>query len=65
MNLGTYLSRSARYWPKAPALVCGDRSWTFADLDRATDRLADALTARGLGPGDAVASLAWNRGELV
>ncbi|MFD7992994.1 class I adenylate-forming enzyme family protein [Streptomyces mexicanus] len=65
MNLGTYLSRSARYWPKAPALVCGDRSWTFADLDRATDRLADALTARGLGPGDAVACLAWNRGELV
>ncbi|GHB54130.1 ligase [Streptomyces viridiviolaceus] len=65
MNLGTYLSRSARYWPQAPALVCGDRSWTFAELDRATDRLASALSARGLRPGDAVASLAWNRGELV
>ncbi|MER6144975.1 AMP-binding protein [Streptomyces sparsogenes] len=65
MNLGTYLSRSARYWPQAPALVCGDRSWTFADLDRATNRLASALAARGLRPGDAVASLAWNRGELV
>ncbi|MFF1510952.1 class I adenylate-forming enzyme family protein [Streptomyces sp. NPDC058326] len=65
MNLGTYLSRSARYWPQAPALVCGDRSWTFSGLDRATDRLASALSARGLRPGDAVASLAWNRGELV
>ncbi|MFH9083699.1 AMP-binding protein [Streptomyces sp. NPDC017673] len=65
MNLGTYLSRSARYWPQAPALVCGDRSWSFGELDRATNRLASALTARGLGPGDAVASLAWNRGELV
>jgi acyl-CoA synthetase (AMP-forming)/AMP-acid ligase II len=65
MNLGTYLSRSARYWPDAPALVCGDRSWTFTELDRATDRLASALAARGLRPGDAVASLAWNRGELV
>ncbi|MFF7774906.1 class I adenylate-forming enzyme family protein [Streptomyces tanashiensis] len=65
MNLGTYLSRSARYWPQAPALVCGDRSWTFSELDRATDRLASALSARGLRPGDAVASLAWNRGELV
>lgn len=65
MNLGTYLARSARYWPQAPALVCGDRSWTFRELDRAADRLASALTARGLRPGDAVASLAWNRGELV
>ncbi|MEE1742784.1 AMP-binding protein [Streptomyces sp. BE147] len=65
MNLGTYLSRSARYWPQAPALVCGDRSWTFGELDRATSRLASALSARNLRPGDAVASLAWNRGELV
>ncbi|SEB79069.1 Acyl-CoA synthetase (AMP-forming)/AMP-acid ligase II [Streptomyces misionensis] len=65
MNLGSYLSRSARYWPQAPALVCEDRLWSFTDLDRAANRLASALTARGLGPGDAVASLAWNRGELV
>ncbi|CAM5709963.1 Long-chain fatty acid--CoA ligase OS=Streptomyces tendae OX=1932 GN=F3L20_18800 PE=4 SV=1 [Streptomyces tendae] len=65
MNLGTYLTRSARYWPDAPALVCGHRSWTFAELDRAIARLASALSARGLRPGDAVASLAWNRGELV
>ncbi|MET7360478.1 AMP-binding protein [Streptomyces sp. NPDC005562] len=65
MNLGIYLSRSARYWPQAPALVCGERSWTFTDLDRAANRLASALSARGLRPGDAVASLAWNRGELV
>ncbi|MFE1954487.1 AMP-binding protein [Streptomyces sp. NPDC059524] len=65
MNLGTYLTRSARYWPDATALVCGERTWTFAELDRATDRLAAALLARGLRPGDAVASLAWNRGELV
>ncbi|GGV19112.1 ligase [Streptomyces litmocidini] len=65
MNLGTYLSRSARYWPRSPALVCGDRSWNFSELDQAANRLASALTARGLRPGDAVASLAWNRGELV
>ncbi|MFH9677531.1 AMP-binding protein [Streptomyces sp. NPDC017405] len=59
------MSGSARYWSDAPALVCGDRSWTFTELDRATDRLVSALAARGLRPGDAVASLAWNRGELV
>ncbi|MCB5906184.1 AMP-binding protein [Streptomyces pinistramenti] len=65
MNLGTYLTRSARYWPDATALVCGERSWTYPELDGATDRLASALLARGLRPCDAVASLAWNRGELV
>ncbi|MGZ2356731.1 AMP-binding protein [Streptomyces sp. 372A] len=65
MNLGTYLSRSARYWPEAPALVCGERSWSFAELESSANRLASALAARGLRPGDVVASVAWNRGELV
>ncbi|MFG2518354.1 AMP-binding protein [Streptomyces sp. NPDC048527] len=65
MNLGTYLSRSARYWPDATALVCGDRAWTYPRLDSETNRLASAFIARGLRPGDAVASLAWNRGKLV
>ncbi|WP_327435507.1 class I adenylate-forming enzyme family protein [Streptomyces sp. NBC_01201] len=65
MNLGTYLSRSARYWPQDPALVSGDRTWTFAGLERSANALASALAARGLHPGDAVASVAWNRGELV
>ncbi|MGW6305272.1 class I adenylate-forming enzyme family protein [Streptomyces niveus] len=65
MNLGSYLARSARYWPEDTALVCGDRTWTFEQFDRATNRLASALISRGLRTGDAVASLAWNRGELV
>ncbi|WP_405483755.1 class I adenylate-forming enzyme family protein [Streptomyces sp. NBC_00009] len=65
MNLGTYLSRSARYWPDTTALVCGERTWTYSRLDSETNRLASALISRGLRPGDAVASLAWNRGELV
>ncbi|MFJ6775017.1 AMP-binding protein [Kitasatospora sp. NPDC091257] len=65
MNLGVYLTRSARYWPDEPALVCSDRRWTFRQLEEEANRLARALLARGLGPGDAVASLAWNRGELI
>ncbi|WP_224281734.1 AMP-binding protein [Streptomyces sp. LS1784] len=65
MNLGAYLTRSARYWPDQPAVICGERSWTFAELEADANRLASALLARGLGPGDAVASLAWNRGELI
>ncbi len=65
MNLGVYLTRSARHWPDEPALVCEGRRWTFRELEEDANRLAAALLARGLGPGDAVASLAWNRGELV
>ncbi|GGS63022.1 AMP-binding protein [Streptomyces griseoviridis] len=65
MNLGIYLTRSARHWPEHPALVCGDRTWSYARLEERADRLAAALVARGIGPDDAVASLAWNRGELV
>ncbi|MFB7712475.1 class I adenylate-forming enzyme family protein [Streptomyces sp. NPDC056105] len=65
MNLGIYLTRSARYWPQAPVLVCQSRSWNYRELERSTNRLASALASRGLRPGDAVASLAWNRGELV
>lgn len=65
MNLGTYLTRSARYWPAETALVCGERTWSYRQLERGANQLAAALIDRGLRPGDAVASLAWNRGELV
>ncbi|APY90119.1 AMP-dependent synthetase [Streptomyces alfalfae] len=65
MNLGTYLTRSARHWPAHPALVCGDQTWSYDRLETAANRLASALRRRGLRPGEAVASLAWNRAELV
>ena len=49
--------RWARIAPDRPALRLlrhdGEyREWTFAELDRASARLANALTARGLGRGD-------------
>ncbi len=56
LNLGIYLTRSARHWPEHPALVCGDRTWTYARLEERANRLASALVRRGLGPDDAVAS---------
>ena len=36
------------------ALVCGDRHLTYAELGERIDRLAAALTERGVGPGDMV-----------
>ncbi|MBB4934769.1 acyl-CoA synthetase (AMP-forming)/AMP-acid ligase II [Lipingzhangella halophila] len=65
MNLGNYLARSAMYWPDEPAVVCADRTWTFRGLEEEANRLASALMGRGLRAGDTVATLAWNRGELV
>ncbi len=65
MNLGGYLTRSASYWPEAEALVSGDRRWSYRALEQEANRLASALSARGYGPGTAIATLAGNRGELV
>ncbi|GAB2742988.1 long-chain fatty acid--CoA ligase [Salinifilum aidingensis] len=66
MNLGTYLTRSSQRWPEHPALICGSRTWSYRDLETRANRMASALVeSLSLGPDDAVASLAWNRGELV
>jgi long-chain acyl-CoA synthetase len=45
------------------AIVCGDRSWTFAELDAASNRVAQALRAQGVGPGDRVGFLDKNSPE--
>ncbi|WP_406353992.1 amino acid adenylation domain-containing protein [Streptomyces sp. NBC_00658] len=45
--------------PQAPALVAGTTAdggvWSYAELDRATDRLARVLRERGIRPGDVLA----------
>lgn len=65
VNLGHYLTRTARHRPNVTALTCADRRWTYRELESESNRLASALLARGLTPGTRVATLAGNRGELV
>lgn len=48
------LAQQAARTPGAPALVQGDRSWSYAELEAATNRLAHALIAHGAGPGDRI-----------
>jgi amino acid adenylation domain-containing protein/thioester reductase-like protein/non-ribosomal peptide synthase protein (TIGR01720 family) len=43
--------------PEAVAISCGERSWTYRELDEATNRLAHLLAGQGVGPGARVALL--------
>ncbi len=43
--------------PELVALVCGQRSWTYRELDEAANRLAHLLVDHGAGPGQYVALL--------
>ena len=43
MQLGTLLTRHARYSPDRLAVVCGDARLTFRDFNRTVNRLANAL----------------------
>ena len=63
--LGEILARNARREPTRTALVFGDSSLTFAELDERVNRLANALAARGVGRGDQVAVLMYNALEVV
>ncbi|MFN8169172.1 MAG: AMP-binding protein [Candidatus Nanopelagicales bacterium] len=49
--------------PRVAAVVDGDRVQTYAELDERSSRVATALLAGGLEPGDAVAVLLGNRLE--
>ena len=37
--------------PEAVAMSCGERSWTYRELDEAANRLAHLLAGQGAGPG--------------
>lgn len=54
------LRRSAARTPQRRALVFGDRTWTYRELDDAVSRAAAALIALGLDLGDRVAAFGVN-----
>lgn len=65
MHYGTFVRRHAIRHPERVALVDGPRTRTWAELDERTNRLANALRARGLSTGDRVALITGNRLECV
>ncbi len=63
--IGDLLTRAARRHPDRVGLTDGPRRATFAEIDRDANRFANALLARGLKPGDKVATICNNSIELV
>jgi amino acid adenylation domain-containing protein len=60
-----FLEDSARRSPDKVALVCGGRRFSYAELDRAANRLANGLLGAGLKRGDRVALYLENTIETV
>jgi fatty-acyl-CoA synthase len=60
-----FLQRSASVFRQKPAVVYGDRSWTYPELEARVNRLASALLAAGVTRGDRVAFLAPNIPPLL
>lgn len=62
--LGDLLQNSADHYPSHTALVDGDRSWTYQQLDKAANELAAGLSQLGIQSGDKVVVQLPNVGEL-
>ncbi|MGE0556095.1 MAG: class I adenylate-forming enzyme family protein [Gemmatimonadales bacterium] len=62
--LASLLARAARQRPEHPAFSFQGRRWSFRELDRDANRLANALLAQGLAKGDRVATVLPNSAEL-
>jgi acyl-CoA synthetase (AMP-forming)/AMP-acid ligase II len=65
VQIGDLIRRAGRQYGAAPAIVDGERVVSFAEFDALTDRLGNALLARGLEPGDRVAAAMPNGADGV
>ncbi len=65
IDWGTHLRRLTRRAPHKVALIHGERSRTYTQLDENADRFAGLLRQRGIGAGDRVALLSPNRLEVL
>jgi fatty-acyl-CoA synthase len=61
----SFLERSARVWPGKVAVIYGSRRLTYAEFAAEAMRVAGALRAGGVGPGDRVAYLMPNLPEML
>ncbi len=60
-----FLHRAMDLFGKKVGIVCGDREFTYAQFGERCQRLAGALAAAGIQPGDRVACLSFNTHKLL
>ncbi|HEV3353830.1 MAG TPA: AMP-binding protein, partial [Acidimicrobiales bacterium] len=64
-NLADLFEIAADAVPDRTALVAGERRLSYAELDQRATRVGRHLVEAGVGPGDHVAVLSWNRAEWL
>jgi acyl-CoA synthetase (AMP-forming)/AMP-acid ligase II len=65
VNVGDSLTRTAARMPDQLAVVDGERRWTYAELNRRVNRVANGLAARGYRRGQALALASGNSCEFL
>lgn len=65
MTLHASLEDAAKSFPDRCWLRFGDASWSYAEGDALTDKIARGLIEQGVGPGDRVGLLFANSPEIV
>ena len=65
MNLAHFLRQSAKRYSNEIALIWGEQTWTWAQVDARVDAIAAALAARGVGKGDRVLVQARNSNQFL
>jgi long-chain acyl-CoA synthetase len=65
VNLAALLEKGLKAKPDSPAVVSLEGQWSWQELEQASYNLAQQYLNLGLSPGDRIASLLPNRGELL
>jgi long-chain acyl-CoA synthetase len=65
INIGDSLTRTAAARPAHPAVVDGDRKWTYGELNAWVNRLANGLSGLGYQRGDALGLASGNSAEFL
>ena len=61
----SFLDRAASVFPRHPAVIHGRLRFTYAELYARARRLASALAARSVGPGDTVSVMLPNTPPML
>jgi len=61
----SFLSRSARVYPDKVAVIYGELLFTYREFQARVHQLANALLARGIGPGDKVVFICPNTPPML